>query len=175
MLSFLFPTAESTGTEPRAHRFPRCYCYPVSCWLLTILHLPVQEKHPALSVLSTRPRSFPAFLMPHFPFSHLPVSCNPLTSSGLIVMCKIRCKMPFCRAFSQSVEVLLPGNCHRFGSDKLTKILTGLDVSCIDKTTQRMWQFWGNQSCQRSLDGLFYQQPGWPRYLQTVRLKKING
>ena len=40
--------------------------------------------------------------------------------------------MPFFGAFSQSIEVLLPGNYCQFGSNKLIKILTVLDVSFID-------------------------------------------
>ena len=42
-------------------------------------------------------------------------------------------KLPFSGALSQSVEVLLPGNCRQFGSNKLTQIATGLDISCVDR------------------------------------------
>ena len=33
-------------------------------------------------------------------------------------------KLPFSGAFSQSIEILLPGNCHQFGSNKLIKIFS---------------------------------------------------
>ena len=41
-------------------------------------------------------------------------------------------KLPFSEAFSQSIEILLPSNCHQFGSNKLIKILTVLGVSYVD-------------------------------------------
>ena len=41
--------------------------------------------------------------------------------------------MQFSGAFSQFVEVLLPSSCHQFGSDKLIKIRTGLDIFYSNK------------------------------------------
>ena len=43
-------------------------------------------------------------------------------------------KLPFSGPFSQSIEILLSGNC-QFGSNKLIKILTGLEVSYIDSSS----------------------------------------
>ena len=42
-------------------------------------------------------------------------------------------KLPFSEEFSQSIEVLLPGNHCQFGLNELTKILTGLDVPHVDR------------------------------------------
>ena len=42
-------------------------------------------------------------------------------------------KLSFSGAFSSSVEILLPGNYEQFVLNNLIKILTGLDVSYIDR------------------------------------------
>ena len=54
-------------------------------------------------------------------------------------------KLPFSRIFSKSVEILHPSNC-QFGSDKLIKILTGLDISYIDIPPQDFLAFCHIQS-----------------------------
>ena len=71
---------------------------------------------------------FPASLI-----YHQWILCNLLMPPLSIVMYKIRCKMAFSGVSSQSFEILLPGNCHQFGANKLIKILIGLDVSFVDK------------------------------------------
>lgn len=43
----------------------------------------------------------------------------------LMLTDKIPAELPFCGAFPQAVQLLLPGNCHRFGPKKLIKILYG--------------------------------------------------
>ena len=56
---------------------------------------------------------------------------------------KICAKLPFLGIFSQSVEILLLGNCCQFGSNKLKKILTGLEVSYVDNIELILG--WGKQ------------------------------
>ena len=73
-----------------------------------------------------------ASLSPASLIYHQWISHNPLIPPLLIVMYKIRCKLQFFQSVSPSIEVLLPSNCCQFGSNKLIKILTGLDISYVD-------------------------------------------
>ena len=67
----------------------------------------------------SNPRSFSILLSPISLIYHQWIPCNPFTSSLLIVMHKIRCKTTIFWSIFTTVEVLLPRNCHQFGSKKL--------------------------------------------------------
>ena len=79
---------------------------------------------------SSNPRGFPTLLSPTLLICHQWMSCNLLYLRLLLwLYCtKQGAELPFSGAFSQHVEVLFPSNC-QFSSNKLIKILTGLDVS----------------------------------------------
>lgn len=89
----------------------------------------------SLSLSLTPPvsRDVPALLSPASLVCHRWVSCQPLTSPLWMVVYKTSSELPFSGTFSQSLEILLPGSCQQFGSDKLTKTsFPGLNVSYVD-------------------------------------------
>ena len=61
---------------------------------------------------------------------HRGILPNPFMPSPLTMMYKSGAELSFFGASSQSVDILLSGNC-QFGSNELIKILAGLDVSHI--------------------------------------------
>lgn len=96
----------------------------------------------SINLLFINPRGVLSLLSPASLIYHRWISCSLLMPPLLIVMHKIRCKAAFSRAFSHSIEVLLPCNCPQFGSNKLTIILTGVDASHIDtKYTFKIYKF----------------------------------
>ena len=120
------------------HESPRCYSYPVNCWPLTILYSPTCVSKVPVCLFYFLIQS-QRYSPPHFAFSrllihHQCISCNPLTASPLVPMYKISGKRPFSGAFSQSSEILLPSNCHQFGSNKLIKTLTALDSFYVHRS-----------------------------------------
>ena len=90
--------------------------------LLTILYPPIQRKYVSIpfTFYPVPEISPPCFLTPPY---HQWISCNPFTSSPLILMYKVSGKTAILWSISQSIEILLPGNCGQFGSNKLIKIL----------------------------------------------------
>ena len=76
----------------------------------------------------------------YFAFCRLPnpspvdFRCPPHSRPFGLWCTKQSAELPFSGAFPQSIEVLLPGNFHQFGSNKLINILTSLNASPIDKT-----------------------------------------
>ena len=90
----------------------------LSCYLLTINYPILTCVHVKVSIIFwSNPRGFPALPSLTSLIYHQWISCNPLTLSPLILMYKIGTKLPFPRAFSQWVEILLPRNCCQFGSN----------------------------------------------------------
>ena len=98
-------------------------CSPHACRLCVATLHPQQKKHVFLFCLLSSPSDVPTLLFPAPKSATSGFPGTLLSSPPLIRMHKRSCKLPFSGEFSQSVKVLLPGNCHQFGSDKLIKIL----------------------------------------------------
>ena len=104
--SFFPDPSKHDQHQSRDHKSPHCYYFHVNCWLLTILYpemcvysfafYPIPEIHPL-------PLLCPASLI-HIQW----ISCNPLSSSSLILMHKINGKSVFSRHFVNPLRFCFP-------------------------------------------------------------------
>ena len=121
-------------SEPLGHSHHTRVKLPMPSWLwlcslLTVNYpVPTYGKEACVSHFSFYPIQEVSCVSPHHTLLsaasliyHRWTSCNPLTPPVLVVMYEIRCGTAILWSICQSVEILLPGNCHQFGTNKLTK------------------------------------------------------
>lgn len=97
--------------------------------------VPTSVKEVCVSMfLSIQSQRFPHLAFSH-PFIYHPwISCNPPDVSSFDS--DVSNKLPNCHSperFSSSVEVLLPGNCHQFGSENSYKTCSSAGCSFVDR------------------------------------------
>lgn len=119
MTDFLFPDP-SKHRHGRGAQLPSLLLLSQSLWAVTTLH-PLRKRcayHftfypiPEVSLLASSRLPDP-----------LPVDFMEPLMPPLLIVVYYGAKLPFSGIFSQLLEVLLPGSCLQFGSNKVTNIL----------------------------------------------------